>query len=81
LLEKKVLSELSLWSQEASEKNLRLLSFMAYFSYRLKSKTTNKYYTGIYQNPETRLIYHITKEKGFTSRYRPNRDISRKLFF
>ncbi len=44
---------------------------MPYYLYILKSKTTDKYYTGISQNPETRLLYHNTIEKGFTSRYRP----------
>ena len=44
---------------------------MQYFLYILKSKTVDKYYTGISQNPETRLQYHNTVEKGFTSRYRP----------
>jgi putative endonuclease len=44
---------------------------MIYYLYILKSKTADKYYTGISQNPELRLQYHNTIEKGFTSRYRP----------
>ncbi len=44
---------------------------MGYFLYILKSKSCNKYYVGSSQNPLTRLTYHNTIEKGFTSRYRP----------
>jgi putative endonuclease len=44
---------------------------MQYFLYILQSKSCGKYYVGISQNPETRLEYHNTVEKGFTSRYRP----------
>ena len=44
---------------------------MKYFLYILKSKKYDKYYTGISQNPQGRLEYHNTLEKGFTSRYRP----------
>jgi len=44
---------------------------MKYYLYILKSQTAEKYYTGISQNPVTRLSYHNTIEKGFTSRYRP----------
>ena len=44
---------------------------MAYYLYILKSVYHHKYYTGISQNPELRLQYHNTLEKGFTSRYRP----------
>jgi len=44
---------------------------MSYFLYILKSQSTEKYYTGISANPELRLSYHNTFEKGFTSRYRP----------
>jgi putative endonuclease len=42
-----------------------------YFLYILKSEKLEKYYVGISQNPELRLQYHNTIEKGFTSRYRP----------
>ena len=44
---------------------------MGYFLYILKSKSIDKYYVGISQNPLRRLEYHNTIEKGFTSRYRP----------
>jgi putative endonuclease len=44
---------------------------MNYYLYILKSQSAEKYYTGISQNPERRLEYHNTIEKGFTSRYRP----------
>ena len=44
---------------------------MSYYVYILKSQPTNKYYIGSSENPERRLIYHNTIEKGFTSRYRP----------
>ncbi len=44
---------------------------MGYSLYILKSKSFDKYYTGISQNPEVRLHYHNSLEKGFTSRYRP----------
>ena len=42
-----------------------------YFLYILRSEKLEKYYIGISQNPELRLQYHNTIEKGFTSRYRP----------
>ena len=44
---------------------------MIYYLYILRSKSANKYYTGISQNPKRRLEFHNTIEKGFTSRYRP----------
>ena len=44
---------------------------MSYFLYILKSKSAEKYYTGISANPEVRLSYHNTIEKGFTARYCP----------
>ena len=44
---------------------------MKYYIYILKSDKYDKYYTGISQNPQRRLEYHNTIEKGFTSRYRP----------
>ncbi|MDP4115502.1 MAG: GIY-YIG nuclease family protein [Bacteroidota bacterium] len=44
---------------------------LSYFLYILKSKTADKNYIGISANPEKRLGYHNTFEKGFTSRYRP----------
>jgi len=44
---------------------------MSYSLYILHSKSSDKYYVGISQNPKLRLEYHNTIEKGFTSRYRP----------
>ncbi len=44
---------------------------MGYFLYILKSLKIEKFYIGISQNPQRRLEYHNTIEKGFTSRYRP----------
>ncbi len=44
---------------------------MKYFLYILKSKSADKFYVGISQNPNRRLEYHNSFEKGFTSRYRP----------
>jgi predicted GIY-YIG superfamily endonuclease len=44
---------------------------LSWFLYILKSKVCEKFYTGISQNPERRLNFHNTFEKGFTSRYRP----------
>jgi len=44
---------------------------MKYFLYILKSEKNGRYYTGISQNPQIRLEYHNSIEKGFTSRYRP----------
>jgi len=44
---------------------------MKYYLYILKSEIEDKYYTGISLNPEKRLKYHNSFEKGFTSRYRP----------
>jgi putative endonuclease len=45
--------------------------YMEYYLYILKSSVAHKYYTGISKNPQKRLEYHNTIEKGFTSRYRP----------
>ncbi len=53
---------------------------MTYFLYILKSQTTDKHYIGISQNPERRLQYHNTLEKGFTSRYRPWKIVFKKEF-
>jgi putative endonuclease len=44
---------------------------MKHSLYILQSKSCGKYYVGISQNPEIRVQYHNTIEKGFTSRYRP----------
>ena len=53
---------------------------MKYCIYILKSQAADKYYTGISQNPQRRLEYHNTLEKGFTSRYRPWRIVYTKEF-
>ena len=37
----------------------------------MQSISSRKYYIGVSDNPEQRLIYHNSIEKGFTSRYRP----------
>jgi putative endonuclease len=44
---------------------------MRYYLYILKSKTKEKFYVGVSSNPQRRLIYHNSIEKGFTARYRP----------
>ena len=44
---------------------------MEYHLYILRSIKVCKYYVGISKNPQRRLEYHNTIEKGFTSRYRP----------
>jgi len=53
---------------------------MNWFLYILKSKLNEKYYVGISQNPERRLKYHNSIEKGFTSRYRPWKLILKKEY-
>ena len=42
-----------------------------YYVYILYSERGDRYYKGMSQNPERRLEYHNTKERGYTSRYRP----------
>jgi len=44
---------------------------LSYYLYILKSHNGYKYYTGISSDPNRRLLYHNTIEKGFTARYRP----------
>lgn len=44
---------------------------MKYFLYILKSKSFERYYTGISKDVVKRLEFHNMKEKGFASRYRP----------
>lgn len=44
---------------------------MGHYLYILQSKSSLKFYVGISANPEQRLNFHNTIEKGFTSRYRP----------
>ncbi len=53
---------------------------MSYYVYILKSDTSGNYYVGSSQNPEKRLQFHNTVEKGFTSRYRPWRIIFKKEY-
>lgn len=45
--------------------------YMTYYAYILKSQMIDKYYIGSSENPERRLQFHNTIERGFTSRYRP----------
>ena len=45
--------------------------FMSSYLYILTSQTANKYYVGYSDDPELRVHYHNTLEKGFTARYRP----------
>ena len=40
------------------------LIFMSYFLYILKSLSADKFYVGISANPELRLSYHNSFEKG-----------------
>ena len=53
---------------------------MSYFLYILKSLSADKFYVGISANPELRLSYHNSFEKGFTSRYRPWKIVFTKMF-
>jgi predicted GIY-YIG superfamily endonuclease len=53
---------------------------MKYFIYILYSNSADKYYTGSSDDPERRLLFHNTIEKGFTSRYRPWQLIFKKEF-
>jgi putative endonuclease len=42
-----------------------------YYLYILQSEKKLKYYVGISEQPERRLEFHNSIEKGFTSRFRP----------
>jgi predicted GIY-YIG superfamily endonuclease len=53
---------------------------MNWFLYILKSELNEKFYVGISQNPDRRLEYHNSIEKGFTSRYRPWKLIFKKEY-
>jgi len=44
---------------------------MPYWVYILKSDEGDHYYIGQSKNPELRLEFHNSIEKGFTARYRP----------
>ena len=52
-------------------KTFRLFFPMAYSLYILHSHSADKYYIGSSANPQRRLSFHNTIEKGFTARYRP----------
>lgn len=47
-----------------------VLDRMSCYLYILQSIPSRKYYVGVSDYPERRLIYHNSIEKGFTSRYR-----------
>jgi len=53
---------------------------MKYFVYILYAISADKYYIGSSSNPERRVRFHNTIEKGFTSRYRPWQLIFQKEF-
>ena len=57
--------------RQSPEQDLGLFCFMGHHLYILQSKSSSKFYVGISDNPERRLEFHNTIEKGFTSRYRP----------
>ena len=42
-----------------------------HYVYILKSLIADKYYIGRTTDPDRRLFFHNTTEKGFTARYRP----------
>ncbi len=44
---------------------------MGHFVYILHSDSSDRYYIGPSEDPERRLKFHNSIEKGFTSRYRP----------
>ena len=56
------------------------LIFMNYFLYILNSLSADKFYIGIFANPELRLSNSNSFEKGFTSRYRPWKIVFTKMF-
>jgi len=41
------------------------------YLYILYSVRGDRYYTGISSDPERRPVFHNSRERGFTSRYRP----------
>ncbi|HNZ37328.1 MAG TPA: GIY-YIG nuclease family protein [Candidatus Marinimicrobia bacterium] len=51
-----------------------------YFLYILFSNNLNHYYVGISSNPEKRLQYHNSQNKGWTKRGRPWQLIFQKEF-
>ncbi len=48
-----------------------IMSEEQYYVYILYSESGDRYYKGMSQNPERRLDFHNTRERGYTSRYRP----------
>jgi putative endonuclease len=46
----------------------------------LHSASADRYYVGISSNPERRLEFHNSMEKGFTSRYRPWKSVYTKEY-
>ncbi|MBA4313095.1 MAG: excinuclease ABC subunit C [Chlorobiaceae bacterium] len=53
---------------------------MGYSVYILQSERFDRYYVGQSENPERRLEFHNSIEKGFTSRYRPWKLIYKKEY-
>ncbi len=53
---------------------------MGYWLYILHTESANRYYIGQSENPERRLEFHNTIEKGFTSRYRPWKLVFKREF-
>ena len=53
---------------------------MEYHLYIHNSIVIYRYYAGISKNPQRRLKFHNTIEKGFTSRYRPWEIVHTKKF-
>ncbi len=54
------------------------LGAFMFYVYILRSESSGRYYIGQSGNPELRLEYHNTIEKGFTARYRPWRLVWKK---
>ena len=44
---------------------------MSHYVYILRSQVIDRYYIGQSENPERRLEFHNSVERGFTARYRP----------
>jgi predicted GIY-YIG superfamily endonuclease len=53
---------------------------MKYFVYILHAISADKYYIGSSIDPERRIKFHNSIEKGFTSRYRPWQLVFQKEF-
>ena len=52
-----------------------------YYLYILESISSGKFYVGYSENPERRLEFHNSIEKGFTSRYRPWKIVYTKVYY